>query len=179
MINEVQLNKLAAWLASKGAARNRLAWRLVYAVSPLLAGMVSTFAEALEPENQLVWWYDPAGDASAIDGVLGEVSDMINRAPTPFGLDGYHVFFTSLGTIPGDEQLTGEKADATLNRRLAKSVHLVAGNRWHDWKRGDGAQAVRTILDRFRPCSDAPVTLIQVAVTGSGVLHSLRAFGAL
>jgi hypothetical protein len=171
--------QIAAWLASRGIGRNRLLWQLVYAVSPVMAGMVATFSEALAPENQLVWWYEPESDGDIVQGVLDEVDELITRAPTPLGLDSYCVFVTVLGRIAGDPaQMTGDRADETLHARPAVAVQLVEGDRWRDWKRGNGRDAMREVLERLHPRWNAPVTLIQVAVVGSGVARSLRAFGA-
>ena len=171
--------QIAAWLAARGVGRNRLLWQLVYALSPVVAGMVSTFSEALATENQLVWWYDQESDTHVVQGVLDEVGELITRAPTPLGLDTYCVFVTALGGIQGDPaQMTGDWADETLHARPAVAVQLVEGDRWRDWKRGEGRRALREVLEGLCPRPDAPVTLIQVAVVGSGVAHSLRAFGA-
>lgn len=170
--------QLAAWLASLGVGRNRLLWRLVYAFSPVVAGMVSTFSEAMQPENQLVWWHHPESDAGVVEGVLDEIGKLITRAPTPLGLDTYCVFVTALGGIPGDPaQMTGDRADKTLDARPAVAVRLVEGNRWRDWKRGAGREGMREVLEQLHPRPGRPVTLIQVAVVGSGVARSLRAFG--
>lgn len=170
--------QLAAWLASRGVGRNRLLWQLVCACSPVVAGMVSTFSETMQPENQLVWWHTVERDADTVQGVLDEIGELITRAPTPLGLDTYCVFVTALGKIPGDPvQMTGDRADETLHMRPAVSLQLVEGDRWRDWKRGAGREAMREALERLGPCPDAPVTLIQVAVVGSGVARSLRAFG--
>jgi len=172
--------QIAVWLAQYGAGRNRLMWRLVYAISPILAGMVVTFTEAMHPQNQLVWFYTQAVNAGGVQEVLVRISEMINRAPAPMGLDGYHVFLTSLGAMPGDERgLTRDKVDETLEDRPARFVRLVQGDRWHDWKRGSGPQELRAALEDYEPQPDAPVTLVQVAVTGAGVARTLRAFGAI
>ena len=178
-VRKMTREQIAAWLASRGVGRNRLLWQLVYVLSPVVAGMVSTFSEALAPENQLVWWYEPESDAPIIEGVLDEIDELITRAQTPLGLDTYCVFVTALRGIPGDPaQMTGDRADETLHARPAVAVQLVEGDRWRDWKRGEGRRALREVLEGLCPRPDAPVTLIQVVVVGSGVARSLRAFGA-
>jgi hypothetical protein len=179
VMKKLTREQIAAWLAARGVGRNRLLWQLVYALSPVVAGMVSTFSEAMQPENQLVWWHDPESDTHVIQGILDEVGELITRAPTPLGLDTYCVFVTSLGGIPGDPaQMTGDQADETLHARPAVAVQLVEGDRWRDWKRGSGRDSMGEVLERLHPRPDRPVTLIQVAVVGSGVARSLRAFGA-
>lgn len=173
--------RLAAWLAARGVGRNRLLWQLVYALSPAVAGMVSTFSEAMQPENQVVWQVEPDGDGEdSMAACLELVSEIINRAPAPMGLDGYLIVVTRLGALPGDENgLLPDWVDATLNARPALEARLLQGDRWHDWKRGDGRQALRTVLEQFQPHAHAPVTLMQVAVTGAGVVQALHAFDAL
>jgi hypothetical protein len=171
--------EIANWLAQKGAGRNRLLWRAIYAISPVLAGMVVTFSEAMQPQNQLVWFHTQDENAG-VEEVLARISEMINRAPAPMGLDGYHVFLTSLVSLPGDERgLTQDQVDETLEDRPARYMRLVQGDRWHDWKRGSGQQELRDTLEDYQPQPDAPVTLVQVAVTGAGVARTLRAFGAI
>ena len=170
--------QIAAWFAGQGVGRNRLLWRLVYALSPVVAGMVSTFSEAMEPENQLVWWYDLECDANVVEGVLDEIGALITRAPTPLGLDTYCVFVSTMGSILADSNgMTGDRADETLHTRPVVATQVVEGDRWRDWKRGEGRGILRVVLKRLHPRSDAPVTLIQVAVVGKGVARSLRSFG--
>ena len=56
--------QIAVWLAWHGAGRNRLMWRLVYAVSPALAGLVSIMAAGMDPDNTEIWWYSPNDNAA-------------------------------------------------------------------------------------------------------------------
>lgn len=172
--------QIAVWLAWHGAGRNRLMWRLVYTVSPALAGLVSIMSAAMEPDNIEIWWYSPDDNGDSLESVFSSVDEMISRAATPLGLDNYHVFFASFLAIPGDERgMTGDRADDTLDRRPARAVYHCEGVRWNDWKCGDGKEAVRAAIQKFRPTAEAPVTQIQVAVTGDAIARSLRAFGAI
>jgi len=172
--------QVAAWLTALGAGRSRPFWQLIYAFSPAVTGMVSTLTEASRPENQVVWWFAEETSAEVIEGILDEVSELIVRAPTPLGLDSYCVFISALGKLPDDPlPMTAERADETLDARPAVAARVVEGKRWRDWKHGHGRAAVRKTLEQLAPQPGAPVTLIQVAVIGSGVAHSLRAFGAL
>jgi len=172
--------QIAVWLAQYGAGRNRLMWRLVYAVSPALAGLVSIMAAGMDPDNVEIWWYSPEDNGDSLESIFISVDEMITRAATPFGLDNYHVFFASLRAIPGDENgMTGDRAEDTLDKRPARTVYHCEGIRWNDWKRGNGKDVVRAALRDFRPTPEAPITKIQVAVTGNAVARSLRAFDAI
>jgi len=114
------------------------------------------------------------------ESVFNSVDEMITRSATPLGMDNYHVFFASFRAIPGDGNgMTGDRAEDTLRCRPARSVQHHEGLRWNDWKRGDGKDAVRAAIREFRPTPEAPVTQVQVAVTGDAIARSLRAFGAI
>jgi len=172
--------QIAVWLAWHGAGRNRLMWRLVYAVSPALAGLVSIMAAGMDPDNTEIWWYSPNDNGESTESVFNSVDEMITRSATPLGMDNYHVFFASFRAIPGDGNgMTGDRAEDTLRCRPARSVQHHEGLRWNDWKRGDGKDAVRAAIREFRPTPEAPVTQVQVAVTGDAIARSLRAFGAI
>ena len=174
-------NPLAVWLAKRGLTKSRLGWRVIYAISPNLAGLTALLTEASAPHNTLYWWYGAPEEENSTDeltGLLEQVSEVINRAPTPFGMDDYKVFLARLGALPGDGKgLTWEQVDSTLEQRPTKTVQLVEGNRWHDWKHGNGEQEVRAALEQCRPQPDLPVTIIQVAVVGSSVASAVRQLG--
>lgn len=169
------MTRIAGWLTAHNAIRSWRAWRLLYALSPVLAGMTATLSEISDPHNTLYWWYQPNDGEDDLGELLDEIGSTIERASTPFGMDNYRVHITRLGSLSGDGVgLDWGQVNATVDQRRARSIHVVKGNRWHDWKRGDGRAVLQVELEQCRPCAETPVTVIQIAVAGAAVARVLR-----
>ncbi len=151
-------------------------WQAIARVWPALAGAVAllTASDATCP-IYWVWEGENAdGDDATVDDILADVDEMINRAATPLGGDDYAVFVDRLGPLPGGEKgvrVMFPEFEETLRRRPILESHVLTGNRWRDWKRGDGKERLRQVLEGTQPTPDAPVTVILPVVEGAVMAH--------
>ena len=171
--------QLAAWLAVRGVGRCRPLWLLVKACSPFVAGLVLTLTELNETDNTLVWYYTEDEDPEGVRSALAWLSERINRAPAPMGLDSYLICLDRLTALPSDDFACGlseESIDETLSARPIAATHWLEGDRWHDWKRGRGPAETRELLADSAPNRKLPVVVLRVAVTGAGLVRDRQAF---
>jgi hypothetical protein len=168
---------LAIGLIKIGADQKIWLWNLVYSISPAIAGTVILLADTFKSRHGMDWILgdgQPNEQADVPAEIISDVSEMINRAPTPFGNDNYWICISRLGALPGDvEGMSFQRLDATRDERSLVSFHLLRGNRWRDWKNGAGPQAAYDLLEQTRPVTEAPVTVIQVGVTGRAIASLL------
>ncbi len=162
--------RLARWLAASGLGARPWAWKLIARIWPALASAVALIA-AFENTRPIYWVWDGDEESGAdVDEILADVSEMINRAPTPLGGDDYIVFVRRLGPLPGEEngaRVEFPAFEETLVQREIVARWTLAGNRWRDWKRGNGKERLRRVLEEAQPTRDAPVTIIAAAVEGA------------
>ncbi len=168
--------RLARWLAASGLGTRPRAWKLIARVWPALASAVALMA-AFETTRPIYWVWDGDEENGAdVNEILADVSEMVNRAPTPLGGDDYVVFVRRLGPLPGEEedvQVEFPAFEETLTQREIVARWTLAGNRWRDWKRGNGKERLRRVLEAARPTRDAPVTVIAAAVEGAVMANIL------
>ena len=164
-----------------GVTRNRRAWDILHRISPLLAGAAVLLEEECLSTNMLIWYYDAASaneNAAEIDGMLADIHEMIVRAPAPFGEDEYAVTVLRLSPMAGDELgLDDERIDATLSSRPVLSQSERRGDRYYDWKRGDGPLAIAALLEQVVPDPSAPVTVVRVRMIGRAIARALTVYG--
>jgi len=168
---------LAKWLIHLGVNRNPRVMVRVYRLSPSLMGLILFLSESGRASNQIYLYWD--GDETPTDfgDLMSDIAKRIESAPAPMGVDDYHIGIYRLAKLPGDEAGLGEaRFDATLRQRKVIASWRVHGDRYYDWKRGDGKQQVRTLLEQADPTPDLPVTVIEVICTGRAVERTLREF---
>jgi len=165
--------RLADGLVRLGVTRRQGLWKSVYLLSPRLAGMCALFEDSTRPENTLFWSWeqgDQEHDAESVDGLLAEISTMIERAPVPLGGDDYLIFVRQYKALPGETRGVSladmDLAEETVPLRQLQYACNLHGNRWRDWKGGEGRTRLREALTRAEPTSQAPLAMIGVVVTG-------------
>lgn len=175
--------RLAGLLIRLGVNRSRRLWLTVRRLSQELAGLCLLMEDPLLPGNTIYWaWQqgDPEGEDESVDELLDGIATKIERAPVPFGGDDYLIMLRQFAALPGEEQGVSlsdlRPVKRTLRgRRLAFAANLT-GNRWSDWKRGDGRAALRGVLLRSAPTPCAPLTMIGIIVLGRAVGRALLRF---
>lgn len=171
------IQRLAQHLAAKTDWAVGWRWCLLMRVWPLFASLVAVKYEMLLSENTIFWVYT-ASDASEDYGVnelLGDISDLINRAPAPGGADEYIVQVERLTAVPDEPaDMPLEWVENTLRRRRRVAARSVSGDRWYDWKHGQGQEELREIMTAMMPTPELPVVLIRVVVTGQMVSRRLK-----
>ena len=173
-------DRLTLLLVRLGFARRTWAWKLLYAVSPSLAGLVAITDRLLAPSEQLLWvWPGPEHETSddEIAGILAAISEEIDRAPTPMGGDEYRVFIASYGALPGEKQgidLDDPTLPASISRRRPVETVALGGSRWHDWKHGQGKDRILDVLRQMTPGERAPVTTIRIMVEGKVAAETVQ-----
>src|SRR6185436_5212898 len=111
------------------------------------------------------------------DDLMGDIAELIEHAPAPMGADGYSVGIYRLAKLPGDEALLDEaRLETTLWQRKIVASWRVRGDRYYDWRRGDGKQKVRALLEEADPTPEAPVTVIEVISTGRAIVRVIQGF---
>ncbi len=159
--------RLAAGLLRLGVSRHLPLFNFFYQLMPALVCLAVTLEELHRPSNGFFWYYGPQEPEDDLDGMVADVSEIINRARTPLGQDDYIILVLRLEALPGDEAgLTPERIEDTLVRRRAVENCKLTGNRWAKWKNGDGRQELLSVLQGAAPTPLAPVTMIQAAVLG-------------
>lgn len=167
--------RVAAVLLNMGVTRRRIWFNVFYFLLPGLIRLALTLEELYRPSNGVFWYYDPTEPDNHLEPMLEDVSEIINRAPTPLGQDDYIILVLQFASMPGDEDgLTGDGIEASLPLRRVLSDKKLSGNRWKDWKQGKGKDELRQVLNNLVPTSDAPVVMVQAAVIGA-VFHRLHA----
>ncbi len=134
---------LAEWLARLGVMNSRRAWTLLYRVSPGLAGLTAFMDAASSLHNTFYWWWPgQTEECDDFDDLLADVSELIERAATPGGLDTYRIEIDRLSPL-ADEQygVDDERIGATLHQRKALEYRSSKGDRYYDWKRRQGKAA--------------------------------------
>lgn len=164
-------HKVAVWLICAGVTRQRWLLRILVAIAPSLVGLAIGLEEMYRPSNSVLWIYEPdeGDDDSEVDysNLLGDINEIIERAPTPFGMDNFVIVIERRASLPGDaNNLSFEYADATLHQRACIGQTVLRGNRWKDWKRGNSKQELLDAFAKTTPTLDASVTLIRAAVMG-------------
>ncbi len=167
---------LAVWLARMGVMKARWAWMLTYQVFPALAGLTAFMAASTKPNKIFVWgWPGPLEECGEQDDLLADVSELIERAPAPGGLDTYWIEVERLGPLAEDRcGVNAEQAQASLRQRKTIECRRCAGRRWHDWKKGDGKTRARELLAWACPTAELPVTVVCVTVNGEAVVDAVR-----
>jgi len=64
--------------------------------------------------------------------------------------------------------------ESTLPQRSIITEWKVGGNRWRDWKRGNGKDALRRLLCDAAPDKDRPVTLVSAVMIGTAVARAVN-----
>lgn len=175
--------RLAGILVRLGAARRRGLWLAVHRLSPRLAGLCLLYEDSARPENTLYWAWEPGDDQQeegTVEAVLAEVSAMVDRAPVPLGGDDYLIFVRQYLALPGEEQGVPladlDRLDETIPLRERGYAGNLRGNRWSDWKHGEGPAALRRALVRAEPAAKAPLTLICVVIAGRAAGRAFLCF---
>ena len=93
-------------------------------------------------------------------------------------MDEYSIEIVSLAALPSetDGVVPGRVYADLHHRRIAARKHLE-GDRYYDWKKGEGQADVRAILEQLRPCPGAPLTFIRVWCYGrllARVMHTIE-----
>lgn len=172
-MKDAVLYQLTLLLVRLGFAQRTWAWKLLYAVSPSLAGLVAITDRLLAPSEQLLWvWPGPGHGISddEISEILAAISEAIDRVPTPMGGDEYRVFVASYGALPGEEKgidLDDPTLPASISRRRPVETVALGGSRWRDWKHGRGKENLRRVLQMMAPGVSSPLITIRVVVQGT------------
>ncbi len=154
----------------------RWLWRAVRSISPDLAWLTAALYGVYRKANMIFWTYDLDDDDPG--SLMPMVSENIDRAPTPLGLDRFVISVEQLASIEGDPAgMTYERADATLESRRVVRSWKLRGDRWRDWKRGSTKEELMTILQLAVPTPEAPITLIRAAVLGAAFARIHARFG--
>ena len=159
------VDRLASYLAARTAWADGWRWRLLRRFWPLFAMLVAVDYEALLAENTLFWVYTACEDD--FDSLLDDIGEQICRAPAPLGADEYFIRTEQLTAVPNEmADMPIEWLEATLPQRKRIASKVVSGDRWYDWKHGQGRQELRAMLALMKPSTEFPVTLIRIVVTG-------------
>jgi hypothetical protein len=147
------------------------AWQILYRVSPALAGLVALMAAAEKPGSTFVWcWPGPADRNHDLDDLLADIGELIERAPSPGGLDTYWIETERLGPMASDgDGVNHEHVDATLQERATLASRCIKGDRYYNWKRGPGRDNARDLLAWAMPTAELPVTIVRVTTGGGAV----------
>lgn len=180
------MEKLSVRLANRlirlGVTRSRILWTVLYHLAPHLAGFCALLEDTQRAENTLFWCWEPDppdSDPEQEDDTFDQVSEMIERAPVLFGDDDYIVFVRQYGHTSGEKCLyvtSFEHAVETIPHRQMVYACEVRGNRWRDWKRGEGRAELQAALRRAEPTSQAPLTMIGVLVFGRATARLVLRF---
>jgi len=162
---------LAVMLVNSGIARRPRMLGWLCKVSPLLGVAVMMLGEMVRPDNVIVCYWNGCEDD--VEDVLADISEMINRAPSPMGHDEYKIVVERMSRLPDDApHRDWDWIDNSIPRRRVLEARQVFGDRWYDWKRGSGRQQARDALEQCLPCFDMPVMLVRMAVSGAALQHA-------
>ena len=167
---------VAEYLARLGIMKSLKVWTLIYELSPGLAGLTAFMDAASTPTARFIWWWPGSSDeCDGIDTLLADVSEVIERAATPGGLDTYWIEVERLSALSSDRNGVDEATiDTTIGERQILERYTCKGDRYHDWKNGQGKLVVRELLYRARPTPELPVTIVRVTVNGDLVSSAVR-----
>lgn len=167
---------LARWLARLGVTNSRLAWGLLFMLSPGLAGLtVFTQADSGAHNTFFWWWPGPAEEEGVLESLLADVSEMIEQAAAPGGLDTYWIKVDRLAALASDQNgVDGDQVDATLHQRKVVARRCLKGDRYYDWKKGAGKARACELLAWACPTADLPVTVVKITMNGDVVARMVR-----
>jgi hypothetical protein len=169
-----------AWSLREMVVRRQWMFALLQRLSPNFLALALSLGEL--SRNTFIWWmdggpFDLAEENQTITSLVEDISDLINRTSLPWGVDRYRIVVTRLGSLPTDSQsLDYDKASASLITRPQKGCWDLSGNRWKDWKQGDGQGNLFQVLRQAAPYNDEPVTVVQVAVLGHSLAYVMNNF---
>ncbi len=168
--------RLARLLARLGIMKSFNAWRLIYWLSPGLAGLIAFTDVAASPVKTFIWWWPGLAKVSdGLDTLLTDVSDVIERSPAPGGLDTYWVEIDRLSALVGDQNGVNENTvGESISQRNILERYTAKGDRYHDWKKGRGKSVLQELLVQACPVSQMPVTIVRVMVNGDVVMKTIR-----
>jgi hypothetical protein len=154
--------------------------------SPAVAVFLAATAVALGElsRNTFFWWEngqpsDLGDESETISNLVEDVSELINRASLPWGVDQYRIVVTRLGSLPSDDEgMDYDRAAATLASRPQMGFWDLSGSRWKNWKQGLGKEELVQTLRQAAPRTGEPVTVVQVAVLGHALARAMKNFGA-
>ena len=164
---------IAYWLLREGITSHPTLIHALFHLFPVFTTLIFLLEDAILSENTYIWYWDGA-PVEEVDDLLEDIHEHITRSAIPYGGDDYFVIATSLEAMPGEENgVDPAKLDDSLPFRRAITTEESGGNRWRDWKRGQGKIALQTILEKFRPGPRAPVTVIRVSLCGRAIARAL------
>jgi hypothetical protein len=162
---------LAAYALRLGVTRRQAVFNTMCLFFPKIVQLAVALEELRRPESILLWIHESAaagGEDAGVEDLLADVAERIDRAGTPLGGDNYIILVVRLGALPSDPATLAEDAvEDSLDLRPVLQVRKLSGNRWMDWKKGEGKGVLRQILQEMTPIEDAPVVVIQSAVIGA------------
>jgi hypothetical protein len=131
-----------------------------------------TAIEQGEGSSVITWWWDgDAGEDDSLTEILADVDEVIRRAPAPLGVDECFIRVAVYGPRPQDRNGV---EDALEGRELLR-VERLCLDRYYDWKRGDGRERLRHLLESNEPTPQAPVVVVQVLPLGGAMGRLLEA----
>ena len=173
---------LVSMLVLLGTNRNTWLWRIVYFLSPYLAGFCVLMEDSRRPENTLLWYWqegDPEKDPQSVDMTMADIDEMTKRAPVPFGGDDFLIMIRQYGALPSRDNRFNFDQNEDVERFLKNHPLIRAwnlpGNRWKDWKKGQAKERLQDILNSAEPNRLAPLTMICVVIIGRAVARSIFA----
>lgn len=166
---------LAGWLARLGVTKSRWGWLLTYQFSPALAGLSAFISASAKPSNEFYWGWPGPNQDDDLDGLLADVSELIERAPAPGGLDTYWITVERYSpTVEKRYSMGPDEVQRTFHLRKPAARQWVKGDRYYDWKSGGGKIQARELMVWGRPTAELPVTIVRVVVNGDVLATAVR-----
>src|SRR5262245_41743790 len=84
---------LAQWPTRLGVSRHPRALQVIYALSQSLTGLILWLEESGRACNQIVLYWEGNAGATDFEDVMNDIAELIERAPSPLGIDDYSIAF--------------------------------------------------------------------------------------
>ncbi len=156
------------------------AWLRLAGLFSLRQRFIADVLAALERgEGSIVfhWYYDGEDDGEADDGeiipvgLLADIDAAIRRMPAPLGADEFIINVAVYGPRLQD---LDRFEDTPEGRRLLRVERFQLLDRYYDWKRGDGPQRLRRVLEQNAPSREQPLVIIQILPLGGALAALFR-----
>ncbi len=119
--------------------------------------LYTVFEGRCRASTAYLWWWTGNGDEESradVEDFIAEIGDLVAKAPTPLGHDGFLVSITTYepdGTVDSHQQMAGRK---------------------RDWQKT--TTEIREGLSNLRPSPIAPLVEVQLVNEGEEFLNEMR-----